>query len=480
MPPRKQAALRANGLSRVSKLPGIKHNAPRSTAHFFPLDSDDSVADDTPQKKRAQPSKKTRSILGGTNSLKAMFSNSQEPPKEDEDPSPDTTPIKKPAKRGRKPKKAAASPQAPIHEASTPKSMLKRATKLLELPENTKPFRFDDIEDARLPRRPKAPRQKEKSETLPKKRRKKQVEDDDEYVEQHSQHTLQLTDSERPGPVRRSSYSNRGKRVLSVGNGFVAKPHDEMSARDYFKVVDGSLPGPSRMRQILVWCFKKKLQQDREKDGPETDTAKGIAKVIQSEILEDLVGKKIDTSWLLARRFDTAELQGKRIIKSNPLNDANRESVEVFQQKLRELRQEKVLWQNAFDASVKPLEGLGVNNEDEEGKYSREFKEYVKQKDPALGAVLQEEHLEALSQHVQQVEAGVSEKLETNMAQLFHTAYQLSKSVELVGKIKNELLAPQVTQIVKDFMERGRHSEEVTKIGARELLRGISRVDLRQ
>lgn len=480
MPPKKQAALRANGLSKGAKIHGIKHNAPRSTRNFFPLDSDESASEDSPQKKKAQPSKKTRSILGGTNSLKAMFSNSQELPKEDEEPSPDTTPLKKPAKRGRKPKKAAISPQAPIHEASTPKSMLKRATKLLELPSAMKPVKFDDIEETKLPKRLRAPRQKEESEALPKKRRKKQVTDDDDYMEQHSQHTIQLTDSERPGPIRRSSYSNRGKRVLSIGNGFVAKPHDEMSAKEYFKVVDSSMPGPSRMRQILVWCFKKKLQQDRETDGPETNTAKGIAKVIQNEILEDLVAKKIDTSWLLAKRFDTTELQGKRIVKSNPLNDANRENIEVFQQKLQELRQEKVLWQDAFDASVKPLEGLGISNEAEEGKYSREFKEYVKQKDPTLGAVLDERHFEELSRQVEQVEASVSEKLEANMAQLFHTAYQLSKSVELVGKMKNEQLAPKVTQVVKQFMERDRHSTQVKKIGVRELLQGISRVDLRQ
>lgn len=473
MPPKKLAALRANGSSKVSKLPGIKHNAPKSTRNFHFLDSEDSASEDAPKVKEAQPATKTRSILGNTNSLKAMFSNSQEAPKNDlKTPSLESTPIKKkPAKRGRKPKLATMpSPEDPLHEASTPKSMLKRATKLLELPSDLKPIRFDDIEEARLPE--KKPRGLE-PDILPKKRRKKAPVKDFYEADEEEQ---------RDAPSRRSSYGHRGKRVSSIGNGFVAKPHEEMAVKDYYKVVDASLPGPSRMRQILVWCFKKKLQQDREKDGLEANTAKGIAKVIENEILDDLIAKKIDTSWLLNKRLDSAELQGRRIVKSNPLNDANRESIEVFKQKLRELRQEKAQWQNAFDASIKPLQGLGISSvgADENGKYSREFEQYVQNRDPQLGAVLREEHFSKLSQQLKEVEESVPEKLEANMAQLFHAAYQLSKSVDLVRKIKDDLLSPQVTSVVREFMERDRNSDKVTKIGARELLRGISRVDLRQ
>ncbi|KAM3126484.1 hypothetical protein CJJ07_001091 [Candidozyma auris] len=488
MPPRKSAASRPNGSERNTELPGIKHNAPKSR-NFFPSDSDDSGDEETPPRKK-QAQKNTRAILGGANGLKAMFSNSQEAaPREQTESSVDSTPIKKiPAKRGRKPKSAIlTSPEAPLTEASTPKSMLKRATSSIKSPDTWSniPIRYDDVEAVKSPKRRGRPRKNKEPGNLPKRRKRKQdntqeVPNDSEYVEQKPEHTLQPTDGENAS--RRSSYSIRGKRVSAIGNGFVGKPHDEMSEREYFKVVDSSLPAPSRLRQILVWCFRKKLQQDREGDGAETNTAKGIAKEIKNEILEDLIAQEIDTSWYSAKKLESGELQGKRIIKSNPLNDANRESIEVFQQKLRELRQEKMLWQSAFDASIKPLEGLGVHSINPKdaagGKDSREFQEYVRSKDPNFGDVLQEKHLDALAHQVAEVQASVPKKLEANMAQMYHTVYQLGKSVELAGRIEQEQLAPQVTHAVKEFMERGRNSDKVVPLGARELLRGISRVDL--
>lgn len=496
MPPKKSAALKANGQSlKKPRLPGIKHNAPserRKTTFNSDSDSDDDTTiqekEPKPQASKAAPAplKKSRSILGSQNVFKQLLSHSQEERQND-------PPLKRGPGRPAKKKKPQPQPEAPVNQATTPRSLLKQAKDLLRSSDDRKSLHFDDIEnepEQELPRRrsppsPTAKRaKKQPAPSLPKRRKRqpKNLNNDKnnnpEYVEQASQHTLGLTgDDESSRPTGRSSYTNRGKRVLSIGNGFVAKPHEDMSERDYYKVVDSTLPEPSRMRQLLVWCFKKKLQQDKESEAAgETYTAKGIAKVIQTELLDELVAGKISTSWYSKQdhEYENLKVTGKRIVKSNPLNESNKESIRVFTQKLKELRQEKQHWQNAFVTSVKPLEGLSVNESN--GEMTPALQKYLDEKKAtSMKDVLGGSSLADLQQHVTEAKEQVPGKLERLMALLYHTVYQLSRSVDVVNEVEKEAIAPQLQEKMRQFMDRD--AEGMARLTQRELLRGITRVD---
>lgn len=393
------------------------------------------------------PIRLSQSILGARNNLKDLFSGaSQETPK----------PAKPaPRKRGRPPK-VRKVPDSPEISASTPESRLKHAVKLLESPEEWRrsSIHFDDIEkpgkrglNGASPKTP-----QDSPQILPGKKRKRKKVEEPEQVS----HDLN----------RRTSYSNRGKRALSIGNGFVARPHAEVSEKEYYKMLDSDLPGPNKMRQLLVWCFRKKLDQDSE-ESAESETARGIAKVIKQELLDNLIEGEIATSWYSRHDGDVGALSGKRIVRPNPLNESNRENVEIFTRKLRQLEKEKQTWHDAFDASVKPLEGLAIGPKEDLAA----LREYVSHR-PELASVLLESLLAKLRGDVAAAASLVPGQLEENMDRLFHLLHRLSQSAKLVSTVQNDRLTALVAQLVQRFMG-GRELQ----ISSKDLLRGISRID---
>ena len=67
----------------------------------------------------------------------------------------------------------------------------------------------------------------------------------------------------------------------------------DVPTSDYYKLLDTSLPEPHRMKQLLIWSFKKKLDQEeklsRSKSKSETtedQTIINIAKVIKEEVFK--------------------------------------------------------------------------------------------------------------------------------------------------------------------------------------------------
>lgn len=279
-------------------------------------------------------------------------------------------------------------------------------------------------------------------------------------------------------PKRRSSYSNRGKRILSIGNGYVAKPHSEVSATEYYKLLDSSMPEPSQVRQLLGWCFRKKLEEDKESDSvsPEGETARGIAKIIKHELLKDLVDGTISTSWY--SRKDEAQdnkLAGRRIIRPNPLNESNKENIEIFNQKLRQLKDEKQEWYDGFERCVAPLEGLTIKDTDAD---ELELAKHVSSHGHIREDVIGEGLLEKLQSGADEAKQCVPEKLEESVDLLYHLLYQMGQTVKLVSKVEKDRLQTQVSKVVEKFMTRDNRSDVPTRhITVKELLRGISRLD---
>ncbi|CAG8717451.1 10940_t:CDS:2 [Rhizophagus irregularis] len=84
---------------------------------------------------------------------------------------------------------------------------------------------------------------------------------------------------------RRSSLDKRGKRASSIGNGFIAKPHPDISHKEFYRHIQPDLPGPIRLRQLLAWCGQRTLENQKS----EYENALKIAKILEADILNDIM-----------------------------------------------------------------------------------------------------------------------------------------------------------------------------------------------
>ncbi|KAK6457577.1 Mis12-Mtw1 protein family-domain-containing protein [Scheffersomyces xylosifermentans] len=291
----------------------------------------------------------------------------------------------------------------------------------------------------------------------------------DEYVEQVSHHRINLTEEPKPrnpsnrkNDKRRSSYYNRGKRVSSIGNGFVAEPHHDVSPRDYFKLLDTSLPEPDRMRQLLIWCFKKKMDQV-EKElksknvSPEEQTINGIAGVVKGEILQKLMDKQISISWYSIP--DEIEAYGKEVTVKNPLNVSNLRNIDIYTKKLKSLIKQKQKWQESYERAIKPIANLSVSAGGDANV--ADIKKYIKSKpdsrDQSLdlsSSVLDSSLIDKINSNFEEVNSEIKNGLETSIDRLYHTSYQMEKSSELVEAIQSSKLNTEVSNLLHDYMNK--------------------------
>lgn len=315
----------------------------------------------------------------------------------------------------------------------------------------------------------------------------------DDYHEQVSHHTIELVDSDTKkrslaltsGPnKRRASYNNRGKRVLSIGNGFVGEPHDNIDPQDYYKFLNSSMPDPNRMRQLLIWCFKKALQNK----GKSSETVRGITKVITDEFLEGLTNGKISTSWYNRQEAEPIE----RPILPNPLNETNEESIILFEEKLVQIRKEKQQWENTYKRAIRPIEGLQIGDTDSIqtlGKYLK--RQFSDNKDGVdyNSSVIDKSLIGKVEKCWTHVQQKVPQELESNVDRLYSASYQMSQAQELVEKLKTDRINEKVSSLVRRFLARTdpqnfTNADSKTtwplpkrQITTQELLRGISRVE---
>ncbi|KAF5097872.1 hypothetical protein D0Z00_002245 [Geotrichum galactomycetum] len=163
--------------------------------------------------------------------------------------------------------------------------------------------------------------------------------------------------------VRRSSLGNRGKRASSIGNGFVAVPHSAVSPQEFYKHLDGSMPEPHRMKQLLLWSLKRVMEKQEAtfnqiKVDPnisvEDKTAINVARFIQEEIVRDVAEGQINTSWW--NRPENSNFAGS-VKKPNVQNVTNLENYKAFEKRYEELLKEKEQW----EARLKEVEKLSTD-----------------------------------------------------------------------------------------------------------------------
>ncbi|OBA19688.1 hypothetical protein METBIDRAFT_45762 [Metschnikowia bicuspidata var. bicuspidata NRRL YB-4993] len=462
MPPKPPLAARARGARR----PRAKKSAP-PPAGAAGREAEE-AAGSPENRPRHGPS---QSLLGPHNTLRQLLAGSAAGP----------------AAAATPPRRAAGALRArlslsPASSASTPMSRLKHATAQLGIlaAGGRLPVRFDDVE-AELPppkkRRPGRPRTQQgrrppKIEAFP--------DDDDSFMDHAPPGPPGSALGARPGLSRRSSYNNRGKRGLSIGNGFVAKPHSEVSETDYYKHIDSSMSEPNRMRQLLAWCFRKTMENDKSGPGGasnEARTAEGVAKAIERELLEDIINGAISTSWYSMKDDRPAaqdHVPGRTIIRPNPLNEANKESIAIFSAKLKSLRAEKARLLAAYQASVKGLDDLlldpGAAPEEALRAYLREHQSDRSVQESTLGEPVPKE----VQLHVQKAKSSVELDLELNVDKLHNLLHRLRQSAGLVSKLHQNVLAPEFSDLVRKYAHRGEGKNEPS---TRELLRGITKLD---
>lgn len=333
----------------------------------------------------------------------------------------------------------------------------------------------------------------------------------DEYEEQVSHLKMNLEDSDtartrnQKAPntknKRRASYHNRGKRVLSIGNGFVGVPHEDVPTSDYYKLLDTSLPEPHRMKQLLIWSFKKKLDQEeklsRSKSKSETtedQTIINIAKVIKEEVLRDLIEGQISISWY--NRDDNEDetndnmLTNKEVTLPNPLNITNEENIEIFTKKLKSLKQERSQWESSFNRSTSHIPNLKIDanqNEADLQDYCQIRSETQDNSVDFNSTVLNNSLAEKINDNYNIVNENIPHDVETSTDKLYDASYRLSQARDLIAKLQSDKLNDKVSSLVQNYMTK--HLREPLspdtsswpvpnrRITTKELLRGITRLD---
>jgi kinetochore protein Mis13/DSN1 len=90
----------------------------------------------------------------------------------------------------------------------------------------------------------------------------------------------------------------------------IALPHPDVAHEDFYKHIKADLPEPVRMKQLLVWCARRALDEQKAKYA-NTDSSNAaaigiqsllreidyVARVIEEEVLRDLIENRISASW---------------------------------------------------------------------------------------------------------------------------------------------------------------------------------------
>lgn len=152
---------------------------------------------------------------------------------------------------------------------------------------------------------------------------------------------------------RRSSFSLRGRRAESLSGGAFVLPHPDIESHDYHMHISAELPDPVRMKQLLLWCGKKSMDEMKQAKYIKSSSQPGkkikvdvkaleIAKSIKNELLKALASNKINTSWYHQTTNSVVEQPIEK--KENPRNVANRERIKYYEERLQRFKTEEESW----------------------------------------------------------------------------------------------------------------------------------------
>ncbi|KAF9953029.1 hypothetical protein BGZ72_005751 [Mortierella alpina] len=151
---------------------------------------------------------------------------------------------------------------------------------------------------------------------------------------------------------RRSSFTMRGKRASSIGNGCSAMPHPSVEPKSFFRHISAEDPPPIRMRQLMAWCARKCIDTQKGR----SQTALKLAKQIEEDALAMLVANEFNISWY-SRPLDTEPIRTAPK-KPHQQNVENQRKLKECEAQIAKLRKEDEEWTgvissfNTFHASL--------------------------------------------------------------------------------------------------------------------------------
>ncbi|KAG7848215.1 hypothetical protein KL941_002394 [Ogataea angusta] len=256
---------------------------------------------------------------------------------------------------------------------------------------------------------------------------------------------------------RRSSLSNRGKRLSSVGNGFIAEPDREIPVEELYKHVSQDLPDPHKMRQLMVWCAKRGASKAPKK---KISTAESIANVIEDEIIRDLADGKINTSWWLAEDDDNevdhgsnANLNKPIIVLPNKANQENMHTLELYEKKLAELNKEEARWKEIRKTAILPKIQVDAQLQDN-GLIQEKLGEIVN-------------HLQSLESYKARLDKLRLLRVLENLKLMVHKLKQSKNAVNALTEAKIREISRKMTQLID-------HDNDGNKVSSLDLLKGFS------
>lgn len=159
--------------------------------------------------------------------------------------------------------------------------------------------------------------------------------------------------------LRRSSLASRGKRLSSIGNGFVALPHDNIPNGELYKHIDIGLPDSHKLKHLLVWISKRLLNEPErwlnedtfgigEEDDDIKSKCKSLCDVVLNEFIDDLIYGRIDIDWW--GEYNTRDYKGDAasnrpiIVRKNEDNINNGLQLEFYENEIKKLEDELEVW----------------------------------------------------------------------------------------------------------------------------------------
>ncbi|CCM06771.1 uncharacterized protein FIBRA_09069 [Fibroporia radiculosa] len=174
---------------------------------------------------------------------------------------------------------------------------------------------------------------------------------------------------------RRKSSLSRGKRISSSyeATGIISQPHTSVSDSSFHKHIDADLPEPARVRQLLIWCShramnehsgelqsqqasssRKREPQQSGKDPPLSSEGLQVLKRTQERVIKMLAEKQIDTNIYVID--DEPDVVGSK--RENEQNVKNRAREIKFNAHIQRSKAEEDAWMevvhhyNAYRAEV--------------------------------------------------------------------------------------------------------------------------------
>ncbi|KAF7981281.1 hypothetical protein HWV62_34185 [Athelia sp. TMB] len=156
---------------------------------------------------------------------------------------------------------------------------------------------------------------------------------------------------------RKSSISNRGKRISSLFEGGIAsQPHKSVSDTSFYKHIDSDLPEPARARQLFVWCSARTTSKLKANPQPPPKSSKGKSKdeyeaQVVDEVQEDLVRLLVDKEIDMNPFSHSADVTPTNVlggtglgVKANEQNVRNRARELTFGSLIAKAKAEEKAW----------------------------------------------------------------------------------------------------------------------------------------